>query len=266
MKPQYERRVGSRNDQFQLLSALLTNRNKRHRLGRFLVHGVRSIELVLEVGWPLEALLVSETASSSWSTDLVAHCEAVGVAVVWMAADLVDELSERADGAEAIAVASTVTRSIEEVEAGGGPLIVLEAVKSPGNLGMIVRSADALGASGFVVTGHAADVYDPQCVRASTGALFTVPFTAARSVPDVRRALSRRLVGLHPDGEIIDHVDLDGRIAFVAGTEATGLSRPAIEHCDSLASIPMTGTTASLNVGTAVAVALAEVARRHRSS
>lgn len=259
-----EHRIKSRDDEFQLLSALLTNRNKRHRQRRFLVQGVRNLDIALAAGWPFEALLVSESASSRWSTGLIARCEDAGVQVIQMAADLLDELSERADGTEAVGVAATVTRSMAEAGSGDGPVIVAEAVKSPGNLGMIVRSADALGAAGIVVTGHAADIYDSQCVRASTGAVFAVPFTSARSVTDVHEGLGRRLVGLHPDGVVIDEVDLGGPIAFVAGTEATGLSRTALELCESLVAIPMSGTTASLNVGTAVAVALAEVARRRR--
>ena len=116
----------------------------------------------------------------------------------------------------------------------------------------------------MVVTGHAADPYDPQTIRASTGAIFSLPFSQAGSVRAVMDAIPARVVGLHPDGEVIDAVDLSAPLLLVAGTESTGLSRAALDGCDALASIPMTESTASLNVGTAVAIALAELARRQR--
>lgn len=260
-----QRSIRTANAEFQLLRALLSNRNKRHRQRRFLVHGVRSIDLAVKEAWPLEALLVSERASSRWADELVERCGRAGVAIVRVESGLLDELSERVDGSEIVAVARTVDRVVREVGDFDGPVIVAEAIKSPGNLGMILRSADALGAAGVVVTGHTADPYDPQCVRASTGAVFVVPFASAPSVSRVREVLDRRMVGLHPDGEVIDNVDLDGPLVLVAGTESSGLSHPALEVCDALASIPMAGNTASLNVGAAVAVVLAEVARRARN-
>lgn len=257
------RTLRSANDEYQLLLALLTNRTKRHRQGRFLVHGVRSINLAMTSGWPIASLLVSDTATSRWAQDLLAA--AAVPEIIRMADHLLAELSQREEGAEVVAVAETRKIDVAATDWGEGPVVVAEAVQSPGNLGTILRSADALGATGAIVTGHAADPYDPQCVRASTGALFSVPFAAASSVAEVIDAVPGRAVGLHPDGDVLDDVDLSGRVLLLAGTESTGLSRKAIDACDALASIPMTGTTASLNVATAVSIALAEIARRRRS-
>lgn len=256
------RELRAANDEFQLLEALLTNRRKRRQQGVFLVQGVRAIDSAIESAWPLRSLLVKESATSKWARELqdrVPACETVVLADA-----LLDRLSQREDGAEVIAVAEMKDRDPSAVPASEGPVVVAEGVQSPGNLGMILRSAMALGAGGVVVTGHAADLYDPQTIRASTGALFSLPFAQAASVKAVVDALPARVVGLHPDGEAIDAVDLSIPLLLVAGTESTGLSRSALDSCDVLASIPMTESTASLNVGTAVAIALAEIARRER--
>ncbi len=181
-----------------------------------------------------------------------------------MADSLLDRLSQREDGAEVVAVAEMRHRDVSSVAVNEGPVVVAEGVQSPGNLGMILRSAKALGAAGLIVTGHAADLYDPHTIRASTGALFAVPFAQASSVKTAVDAIPARAIGLHPDGEVIDAVDLSPPLVLVAGTESTGLSRSALDSCDALAAIPMTESTSSLNVGTAVAIALAEIARRRR--
>lgn len=257
------RELHSANDEFQLLEALLTNRKKRRQRKAFLVHGVRSIEAAIASGWPLRALLVKEKADSRWVGELVDRGSAREV--IRVAATLHDQLSQREEGAEVVALAEMMDRDLSSLpQPEGLPMVVAEGIQSPGNLGTILRSAQALGASGVVVTGHAADPYDPQTVRASTGALFTMPFAQAGSVKEVIAAAPARTVGLHPDGEVIDDVDLSGPLLLIAGTESTGLSRNALDACDALASIPMTASTGSLNVATAVSVALAEVARRRR--
>ena len=261
--PPSQRTIHSANDEFQLLEALLTNRNKRRRQGRFLVHGVRAINAAVAAGWPLEAVLVSERATSAWAADLVERAPAAEV--IRLPAALLDLLSQREDGAEAVVVAVLKESDAGSTVWGEGPLVVAEEVKSPGNLGTIIRSADALGAGGVIVTGHAADLFDPACVRASTGALFSLPTATAASVGEVVDGIARRVVGLDPGGEVVDDVDLAGPLMLVAGTESTGLSRKAKDRCDVLASIPMLHRAASLNVGTAVAIALAEIARRRRT-
>ncbi|HUR49173.1 MAG TPA: RNA methyltransferase [Acidimicrobiales bacterium] len=259
------RRIVSANDEFQLLEALLANRRKRKQQNAFLVHGVRSIEAAISSGWPLRALLVRDTADSRWADEIVRRAPVVEV--IRVVAALHDQLSQREEGAEVLAVAEIQDRDLTSVApTEDWPIVVAEGLQSPGNLGTILRSAQAIGAAGLVVTGHAADPYDPQAVRASTGALFTMPFYRAASVKEVISAVPGRAIGLHPDGDLIDEVDLSGPLLLIAGTESTGLSRNALEACDALASIPMTESTGSLNVATAVAIALAEVARRRRSS
>ena len=253
----------SANDEFQLLEALLTNRRKRHQQGVFLVHGVRSIDAAFESRWPMRSLLVKESARSSWASRLAE--QAPVQEVVRVSDELLDRLSQRGEGAEVLAVAEMRDRDAAFLAPEEGPIVVAEGVQSPGNLGMIMRSAKALGATGVIVTGHAADPYDPQTIRASTGALFSLPFVQTASVKAAMDAVPARAVGLHPDGDLIDDVDLSGPVLLVAGTEATGLSRAALDTCAALASIPMTESTASLNVGTAVAIALAEIARRRRA-
>jgi tRNA G18 (ribose-2'-O)-methylase SpoU len=170
-------RVTTRNARFQQWEALLTNRNKRGRTGEFLVHGVRPISVATERGWPIRALLyASGRRLSEWAEGMLRDTDAERVE---MAPELLAELAAK-DDAELVAVAALPPDDLDRITP-GGPVIVFDRPSDPGNIGTVVRSADAFGAAGVIVTGHAADVYDPKAVRASTGSLFAVPVVRAPS-------------------------------------------------------------------------------------
>ena len=140
---------------------------------------------------------------------------------------------------------------------------------SPGNIGTLIRSADAFGAHGLIVTGHAADPYDPKSVRASTGSLFAVPVVRAASHADVIRWARTRpatIIGTDEKGETdIADIDLTGPAVIVFGNEATGLSEAWRQACDVIARIPITGAASSLNAAGAATVVLYEAARQRRA-
>jgi TrmH family RNA methyltransferase len=168
-------RVTTRNARFQQWEALLTNRTKRGRSGEFLVQGVRPITLAVTRGLPIRTLLyASGRRLSSWADDLLRDTPAEQVE---MAPELLAELAGK-DDAELVAVAALPPDDLSRITP-DGPVIVFDRPSDPGNIGTVVRSADAFGAAGVIVTGHAADVYDPKAVRASTGSLFAVPVVRA---------------------------------------------------------------------------------------
>jgi len=177
--------VRTRNDRFQQWLALLGNRQKRQKSGEFLVQGVRPITLAVEHGWTISTWLHDEgRALSGWARELLAR---VPVEAVAMAPDLLRELGEKDDDApELLAVVRRPADDLGRIPVGPDFLgVVFDRPTSPGNVGTLVRSADAFGASGVIVTGHAADVYDPKAVRASTGSLFALPVVRVPSHAEV---------------------------------------------------------------------------------
>jgi TrmH family RNA methyltransferase len=153
--------------------------------------------------------------------------------------------------------------------------VVFDRPSSPGNIGSVIRSADALGAAGVIITGHAADVYDPQAVRASTGSLFSVPSVRAashRAVLDwagaVRaRGTAIRLVGTDESGtRDLAQFDFTGPVLVLIGNETSGLSAAWREACDEVARIPMTGSASSLNAAAAASITLYEAARQRAAA
>lgn len=252
------------NATFQVLDALSRNRKKRRERGEFLVHGVRAIDAALAQRWPMTGIVLRRgTRPSRWATRVL---HAIGdVARHDLAPELFDHLAERDEPSELIGVASLPRRDLTAIT-GEGPVLVLDRPASPGNVGTLIRSADAFGAAGVVVVGHATDPYDPRAVRATQGAIFAVPVVEVGSPAVVGARLhdeGRWVVGLDERGDTpIDAVARDRPLALVLGTEVRGLGSGARAICDELASIPMRpSVSSSLNLAVAGSIALHAVSR-----
>ena len=268
-------RVSSRNARFQQWESLLSNRGKRQRAREFLVQGVRPITLAAEHGWRFRALIYDGGRPlSSWAERMLRDVDAVRVA---MSPGLLADLGEKAeDPPELVAVVEMPDDDLDRIPAGrtAGERflgVVLDRPASPGNLGSIIRSADAFGADGIIVAGHAADVYDPRTVRASTGSLFARPVVRCPSHREVaawvtaRRAAGGRVVLAGTDehgGLDVFDFDFTQPVLLVVGNEATGLSGAWRELCDQVVRIPMTGAASSLNAANAATAVLYEIARQ----
>jgi TrmH family RNA methyltransferase len=263
-------RVTSRNAAFQQWQALLSNRVKRQRAGEFIIQGVRPITLAVEHRWPVRVMIYDISRPlSRWAREILT---ASGARRVAMAPELLGELGEKdSDVPEMVAVAAIPPDDFSRIPQSSDLLAVaFDRPASPGNIGTLIRSADAFGAHAVIVTGHAADPYDPKAVRASTGSLFAIPVVRAAGHAEVIRWARSRpapIIGTDEKGAAdIACVDLTGPSLLVIGNETTGLSAGWREACDVMARIPITGAVSSLNAAAAATITLYEAARQRRSS
>jgi 23S rRNA (uridine2479-2'-O)-methyltransferase len=267
-------RVSSRNARFQEWQALLGNRRKRHQAGEFVVQGVRPITLALEHGWPVRALIYdADRPLSRWAGAALDSPAAARADRVAMSGELLAELGEKdADGPELVAVVAMPADDLARIPVDGGFLgVAFDRPSSPGNIGTVVRSADAFGAAGLIVTGHGADPYDPRAVRASTGSLFALPVVRADGPAGVLRWVEAQreagvpltVLGTDEEGEVdVAGRDLTGPTLVAIGNETSGLSESWRAGCDVIARIPITGSASSLNAASAATVLLYEAARQ----
>ena len=274
-------RIQRRNALFQQWQALLTNRSKRSRSGQMLIQGVRPLTQALAHGAEIHALLVDDRPQlSGWARDVLA---AASAPIVELPGELMAELGEREDGPpELLAVAALPADDLTRLDAAletataadgaSGPVVVFDRPSAPGNIGSLARTVDALGGSGLVITGHAADPWDPAAIRASTGSIFAVPVLRCPSHRELEQWLTDRresgqrwtVVGLdEAGGHRISDTDLTEQVVLVIGNETTGMSAGWRETCDVIAEIPMGGSASSLNASVAGSIALYE-ARRQR--
>ena len=262
-------RVSTRNASFQQWLALTTNRTKRTRSGEFLVSGVRPITLAVENGWTINALIYPDQgALSSWAREMLDRSGATPIA---MAPELLAELADK-ESAELLAVVALPAPELTQIAPAPGLLVVVfDRPSTPGNIGTLVRSADAFGAAAVIVTGHAADPYDPKSVRASTGSIFALPVLLADSHRDVLEWAGRlradglplEIIGTDEHGTVdVADYDLTGPRIVLIGNETHGLSAGWRESCDAMLRIPITGAASSLNAATAATVILYEATRQ----
>jgi RNA methyltransferase, TrmH family len=222
----------------------LASRRQRERLGLFACEGEDLVEAALDAGLePVEALVDAERPALA---NRLRGAEAV-------APDLLAAVSALAHPPRVVAVFRR-----EDLPRGtGAPAgLALWQVGDPGNVGTLVRAADALGPAFVALSAGCADPTGPKALRASTGALFRVPLARFDEAPAPRIALVPR------GGRALRELDAGERVTFVLGAEREGLPRDVLAACDGAASIPLAEGAESLNVAMAGAIALYERARR----
>ena len=266
-------RIGRDNSTLQSLRALGTNRTRRHKTGTFIVEGVEPITAAVANGWECEAVIYqSGRRLSTWAAGVIDG--ALAAARYEVSPDLLAGLSGKTDASELLAVFRMRADDLGRVPLHGRLLAaVFDRPSNCGNLGTLIRSCDAFGVQGVIISGHAVDLYDPATITASRGALFAVPVVRVAAAEEVvtwsdsvRQALGHcTLVGAETDAdrEVWSH-DFRGPTIVVAGSERAGLSRAFRERCDALVRIPMDGHVSSINVGVATSILLYEAARQRR--
>ena len=256
---------------FQRAEVLKRNREKRYQHGEFLVEGVAQINLAVKYGWSIRALLFgADKPLSSWAQELVSS----GVAAEhWeMAPELMVELSDKEETSEVLAVIEQKRLSPAAISPQAGGLVVaFDRPASPGNLGSSIRSADALGAQGIIISGHAVDIYDPFVVRGSMGAVFSMPVTTTPSHTGVKewvdsakaQGIDYQIIGSSGKAtEMVYSVDFSKPTVLILGNETVGMSRGYWDICDAVVKIPIGGALSSINVSCAASILLYEIARQ----
>jgi tRNA G18 (ribose-2'-O)-methylase SpoU len=250
--------------------SLLSNRNKRLQSKKFIVQGVRPINAAIAHGWQIDSLLFLAGNLSDWARGIITkqpdckHYE--------LSPEMMKALGEKNESMpELILIVKNKDSLLSKLKSRNLKskfILLLDRPQSPGNLGAVVRSADALGAAAVIVVGHAADMFDPKSIRASRGSLFALPVVAVESPKDVQLWEKQQketftVIGLSEAGgkNLWSH-DLKRPTIAVIGNETWGLSKQWKEMCDSTALIPMHGSASSLNAASSAAIVLYEYSKQ----
>jgi TrmH family RNA methyltransferase len=247
----------------------LWKRSERDTSDRFLIEGYRELSRACNAHFPIEALFIChELFLGSNEEKLIKEIVTQGALLFPCSAAVFQKLSyrDRPDGL--LAVARQLHLSLETLKPTKIPFyVVAEGIEKPGNLGTILRSADAVHADAVIVCDKCTDIHNPNVVRASVGTLFTLPVVEARG-EDAFSWLKKRGVAIMaatPSAEReYTQVDLKQPVALVVGTEQYGLSKRWMEGADLQVKIPMLGIADSLNVAMATTLLLYEVIRQRR--
>ena len=256
------------NPKIKHLLLLQQKSQQRRREGLFVVEGVRELQHCIEAGYELDSLFVCPelmnraTVEHGFSRNLVASFT--------LPPSLYERVAYRGSTEGVIAIVKercmTLLNLKSQISILKSPLImVLEGVEKPGNLGAVLRSADAAKADAVIVCDPLTDLYNPNLIRASIGAVFTVPTVACSSeecIAFLKELGIRILTAQLQDSHLYYDTDMRLPTALVMGTEATGLTQQWREAADAHIRIPMLGRLDSLNVSVSAAILLFEAIRQ----
>lgn len=246
----------------------LNERKHREETGLFLIEGARELQLAIKGGVELYRLFYCEEHFRDDEADIVKTALNKGAELIPVTAKVFQKMVYREGSSGLLAVARKAEKNFNDIPLSTPPLlIVVEGAEKPGNLGAILRSADAAGADGVIVCGKSIDIYNPNVVRASMGALFTVAIVGSTTEKTIQWLKDKKIsmIAATPDAETIYfNADLSKACAIVMGSEHEGLHNTLLNAADMKVMIPMKGETDSLNLSAATAVMLYEAIRQRR--
>jgi RNA methyltransferase, TrmH family len=240
---------------------LLGDRKHRRREGAFVVEGIQPVWQAIEAGADVEILVVAPALLGSRAAELIAGQEAAGTRVARVTGELFARLSAR-DGPSGLAaiVRARVPGLAGLPMTADAVFVALHEVGNPGNLGTIIRTADAAGAAGVVLVGAAADPFDPAAVKASMGALFAVPVARAADTAELFAWTARSGVSVTTTSAKAERSFWEAGyprpLVLLLGAEGAGLPGDVLAAGDAQVRIPMTGTAESLNLAVAAGLLL----------
>ncbi|CAN7146710.1 TrmH family RNA methyltransferase [Rhizobium leguminosarum] len=246
----------------------LTNKKSREESGTFLAEGLKLVIDAIELGWAIRTLVYAKAAKGKPLVEqMAARTVASGGLVLEVSEKVIASITRRDNPQMVVGIFEqrwTPLKGIRPKE--GQTWVALDRVRDPGNLGTIIRTADAAGASGIILLGETTDPFSLETVRATMGSVFAVP--VARATPEEfiawRKSAGVSVVATHLAGAV-DYRTIDYRkkpIVLLMGNEQSGLPEQLAREADALARIPQQGRADSLNLAVATAVMLFE-ARRH---
>ena len=274
--------TSTKNPKIKQLLELQQKSAERRRTGLFVVEGQRELEHCLAAGYEVESVFVNEELRiKNEELVLPQGLEADGGAspsYFTLAPHVYERIAYRGSTEGVVAIIKSPERgasSLQQILNGStnddglenALFIILESVEKPGNLGAVLRSADAAGATAVIVCDPLTDLYNPNLIRASIGACFTVPTVACTSeecIALLKQNNVRILTAQLQDSELYYDTDMTGPTAIVMGTESTGLTEQWRQAADAHIRIPMLGRLDSLNVSVSAAILLFEAVRQRQ--
>ena len=262
------------NPKIKQLLLLQQKSSERRKTGLFVVEGQQELQHCISAGYEVDTVF--------WCSELypAADCNAtlrslveetqgtVGARCFQVSPDVYAKVAYRGTTEGVIAEVHTKSLRLEDLQLGDSPLIVvLESVEKPGNLGAILRSADASGVDAVVVCDPLTDLYNPNLIRSSVGAAFTVPCVACSSeecIAFLKQRGIKILTAQLQDSHLYYDTDMTCGTAIVMGTEHDGLTDQWRQAADAHIRIPMLGRIDSLNVSVSAAILMFEAVRQRQ--
>jgi TrmH family RNA methyltransferase len=245
----------------------LNSRKNRSKKGLFIIEGIKFfIEALNEEEKIIRIFMSEQFLSTSESKEILVKAAARNIKTYMLPDRLFKGISDTESPQGILAVIKAKHHNINQLPAEGNLLIILEALQDPGNMGTIIRTADAAGFTGIVVSQGCVDIYNPKVLRSTMGSVFHIPLFFTNNLGETIQTLKSKgikIYGTHLKGAS-NYFELDMRsdIAIVIGNESKGISDETAALADALVKIPMIGKAESLNASIAAGLLMYESVRQ----
>ena len=250
------------------IKGLVAQRKHRTQSGLFVAEGLKLATDALAAGWGVRYLAIGpEARDNPLAQQASATAKARGALILEVNTSVLSAMTRKDNPQMVVGVYEQKTLSKDDINPKGASVwVALDRVRDPGNLGTIIRTADAVGASGVILVGDCTDPFAVEAVRATMGSLFHVPLAKMTKAEFKSLAASwpGTVAGTHLKGSVDYRTpDYTDPVLLLMGNEQKGLEEDMAEACSTLIRIPQVGEADSLNLAVATGISLYEIRRKH---
>jgi TrmH family RNA methyltransferase len=263
--------ISAENAEYQIIMSLKQNRMKRNKLHEVFVEGIECIKQAVNSKIEINRIIIKDfNALSNWGKNVINQYK--DVKIIEMSTNLYNELSDKTDPSEMLITAKIKLNSLDDIHTENPFLIVFDRPGDYGNLGSMIRSANAFDADGLFIIGHGVDIYDPKVIRASLGSVFFTKIVTVESMEILENYIKNQknkndmeVIGTDSTGTVpLDEYKIKRPVMLILGNEAKGMSVKLKDLCDKIIRIPLKGNVNSLNVSCAASIIMWEIFKSGR--
>ena len=256
------------NAEYQIIHSLKTNREKRNKLHEVFVEGIECIKQAVHSKIKITRIITADyEALSDWARELISSNN--DAKIIEMAGPLYQSLCDKSNPSELLATVELSPWEIHDINTENPFIIVFDRPSDYGNLGTLIRSANAFCADGIFLVGHGIDMYESKVIRASLGSIFSTKIVQIQSLDILKNFIEAEkqknnmtVIGTDSAGDTsIRNEKIKRPVMVIIGNEAMGMSVKLKDLCDKIISIPMGGIVNSLNVSCAASIIMWEITR-----
>jgi TrmH family RNA methyltransferase len=257
--------IHTENAEFQIIQALKLNRSKRKALHEIFVEGIACIKQAVKADIEITRIIMRQDVPlSDWGTSILNRFEKA--AHIEMQEPLYTRLCDKTNPSELLLTAKVKTHSPQDINTENPFILAFDRPRDFGNLGAVIRSANAFGVDGLFIIGHGIDVYEPKVMRASLGSIFFTKTVYIESMNILEEYIQKNnitVIGTDSTGGVsIRDARIQPPVMLVIGNEAKGMSVKLQALCDKIVKIPISGTVNSLNAACAASILLWELCKK----
>jgi len=258
--------ISVENTEYQIIKSIKLNRTKRNKLHEIFIEGIECIKQAINANIEITRIIIKNmTDLSQWGKDVIKQNN--NAKIIEMSNILYNELTDKMNPSEMLITAKIKQNEVCDINPENPFIIVFDRPSDYGNLGSIIRSANAFNVDGIFIIGHGIDIYESKVIRSSLGSIFFMKIVAIKSMEALLEYIKIQkeknnieIVGTDSDGTLsIKDGKINRPIMVIIGNEAKGMSIGLKEICDKIIKIPIEGNINSLNVSCAASIIMWEI-------